>query len=249
MPMRDESGEVEAVLGVDYDAKNWISASLIERFFAFVLAFILVIILMANVTILSTIGASETKFKTLANHAPVGIFLTDSRGKCVFVNNRWCEISGYSLKEAAGEGWVRAVHPEDRKMVLDRWQETVKTGREFILEYRFQAPSGQVAWLFATAITLHNETGEISGYLGTITDFTEHKKLEKEREKLIKDLQEALSKVKTLSGLLPICASCKKIRDDKGYWNQIEVYVKDRSDAEFSHGICPDCKKQLYPNL
>lgn len=69
------------------------------------------------------------------------------------------------------------------------------------------------------------------------------------RKELIQELQMALGDVKTLSGLLPICASCKKIRDDKGYWNQIEVFIRDRSDAEFSHGICPDCIQQLYPEL
>ena len=75
-----------------------------------------------------------------------------------------------------------------------------------------------------------------------------HRKLmEEEREKLIRELQEALAKVKKLSGLLPICASCKKIRDDKGYWNQIESYVREHSEAEFSHGICPECMKKLYP--
>lgn len=63
------------------------------------------------------------------------------------------------------------------------------------------------------------------------------------------ELEEALCKVKTLSGLLPICANCKKIRDDKGYWNQIEMFIRDHSFAEFSHGICPDCVKTLYPEL
>lgn len=74
-------------------------------------------------------------------------------------------------------------------------------------------------------------------------------RLESEREALIKELQEALATIKTLSGLLPICASCKKIRDDKGYWNQIESYIRDHSDAEFSHGICPECAKKLYPDI
>lgn len=67
--------------------------------------------------------------------------------------------------------------------------------------------------------------------------------------KTIKALQKALDEVKTLGGLLPICASCKKIRDDKGYWQQIEVFIRDRSDAEFSHGICPECTEKLYPDL
>ena len=75
------------------------------------------------------------------------------------------------------------------------------------------------------------------------------KRGEEEREKLIHELQEALAKVKTLSGMLPICASCKKIRDDKGYWNQMEAYIRDHSEAEFSHSICPDCKKKLYGDV
>ncbi len=63
------------------------------------------------------------------------------------------------------------------------------------------------------------------------------------------ELEEALAKVKLLSGLLPICASCKKIRDDDGYWQQVEVYIKEHSEAEFSHGICPDCMQRLYPEF
>jgi len=73
--------------------------------------------------------------------------------------------------------------------------------------------------------------------------------VEEEREKLINDLRKALAEVKILSGLLPICSACKKIRDDKGYWNQIEVYIQAHSDADFSHSICPGCAKELYPDL
>jgi DNA-binding NarL/FixJ family response regulator len=75
----------------------------------------------------------------------------------------------------------------------------------------------------------------------------ERKAAEAEREELISKLQDALAKIKSLQGLLPICASCKKIRDDKGYWNQIESYISAHSEAEFSHGICPDCLERLYP--
>lgn len=75
------------------------------------------------------------------------------------------------------------------------------------------------------------------------------KALEQEREKLIAELQQAISEIKTLRGFLPICASCKKIRDDEGYWQQIEQYIQDRSDAQFSHSICPECTKRLYPEL
>jgi hypothetical protein len=72
---------------------------------------------------------------------------------------------------------------------------------------------------------------------------------EDERERLILEYQAALAQVKQLSGLLPICSSCKKVRDDKGYWTQIEEYVSDHSEADFSHSLCPDCLNKLYPDL
>ena len=69
------------------------------------------------------------------------------------------------------------------------------------------------------------------------------------RGRLILELQDTLAQLKTLSGLLPICASCKKIRDDDGYWNQLEAYIQDHSDVVFSHGLCPECAKKLYPQI
>lgn len=73
--------------------------------------------------------------------------------------------------------------------------------------------------------------------------------MESEREALIKDLQKALSEVKILRGFLTICSYCKNIRDDNGYWNQIESYIRDHSEAEFSHGLCPACAKKHYPDI
>jgi F0F1-type ATP synthase assembly protein I len=86
-------------------------------------------------------------------------------------------------------------------------------------------------------------SGFIGMFLGKI------RKADKEKSKIILELHNALDEVKTLSGFLPICASCKKIRDDKGYWNQIEAYISEHSEAEFSHGICPECSKKLYPEI
>lgn len=70
-----------------------------------------------------------------------------------------------------------------------------------------------------------------------------------EREALLKELQESLQKIKTLRGLVPICSSCKKVRDDKGYWEQIEAYIASHSDAEFTHCLCPECLQKLYPQF
>jgi DNA-binding NtrC family response regulator len=81
----------------------------------------------------------------------------------------------------------------------------------------------------------------------SISHSIERQRLETERERLILELQEALSKVKQLSGLLPICASCKQIRDDKGYWTQVEVYMSEHTEIDFTHTVCPECTKKLYP--
>jgi hypothetical protein len=81
-----------------------------------------------------------------------------------------------------------------------------------------------------------------------IRDITERTAEEAERERLIKELQEALGRVKSLSGLLPICASCRRIRDKEGAWHNLEAYVRNHSEADFSHGICPDCRRVLYPD-
>jgi hypothetical protein len=75
-------------------------------------------------------------------------------------------------------------------------------------------------------------------------EIAERRAVEAERERLIAELQQAMADIKTLEGIIPICASCKKIRDDHGYWQQLEAYLIDHSDARFSHGICPDCLKQ-----
>lgn len=80
-------------------------------------------------------------------------------------------------------------------------------------------------------------------------EIAERTQVQQERERFITELQESIGKVRTLSGLLPICSSCKKIRDDKGYWNQIERYITQHSMAEFTHGLCPECIKNLYPDL
>ena len=74
-------------------------------------------------------------------------------------------------------------------------------------------------------------------------------KAEEERERLIHELEDALAEIKTLRGILPICSSCKKIRDDEGYWNQLETYIQEHSEAVFSHGLCPECGKKLYPGI
>ncbi|MBT4877120.1 MAG: hypothetical protein HON48_18205, partial [Desulfobacula sp.] len=87
---------------------------------------------------------------------------------------------------------------------------------------------------------------QIIGRVWSFRDITERELAQKKRESLIVDLKKALDEVKTLQGILPICSHCKQIRDDKGYWNKIETYIGEHSQAEFSHGMCPECSDKLY---
>lgn len=96
-------------------------------------------------------------------------------------------------------------------------------------------------------------TERINGYRlmheRAMCEIEQRKKTEAEKEILINDLKKALAEVRTLSGMLPICASCKKIRDDSGYWQQVELYIKDHSGVDFTHSICPDCAAKYFPSL
>ena len=105
---------------------------------------------------------------------------------------------------------------------------------------------GQMRWLDPLLSPLKTPQGELVGRMLILRDITRSKLLETEREQLIVELQNALQEVKTLSGLLPICANCKKIRDDRGYWHGVETYVREHTGAEFSHGLCPECAQKLY---
>jgi hypothetical protein len=116
-------------------------------------------------------------------------------------------------------------------------------------EKQYISKNGKMLWGDLLASCLRDEHGELRYYLSMVIDITERKQAEKDRDKLISEIQKAFSKVRRLSGLLPVCASCKKIRDDKGYWKQIESYIQDHSEAEISHGICPECAKKLYPEF
>jgi len=110
-------------------------------------------------------------------------------------------------------------------------------------------PGKPTRTFIVTATPYHDTVGRPVGIIETFQDITARKELEDERERLVTRLNSALTKVKKLSGFLPICAQCKKVRDDKGFWKQVESYVSEHSEAEFSHSICPECASRYYKKL
>ncbi|MBR8836811.1 MAG: EAL domain-containing protein [Stigonema ocellatum SAG 48.90 = DSM 106950] len=125
---------------------------------------------------------SEQRYASLTAAAPVGIFQADAQGNCIYVNERWCKIAGLTPEEAIGTGWVKGLYPDDREKVSTQWYSPALKNRPFQLEYRFQQPDGTVTWVFGQAVAEFDLTGQIIGYVGTITDISARKEAE---EKLI----------------------------------------------------------------
>lgn len=121
---------------------------------------------------------SEERFRTLADHAPVGIFQSGPDGKTVFVNKSWCVMTGLTPAEAQGDGWTKALHPEDRQRVISGWHEAVRQGIASEAEFRFVRPDGTVTWMQGNAVALWNPEGELIGYIGTVADVTQRKTAE-----------------------------------------------------------------------
>ncbi len=180
------------------------------------------------------------------NHAAVKLLIDPDTGDILDANKAAVTYYGWS-KEQLRRMKIQDINtlpPDDVK----REMEKARKSQRIYFEFRHRLANGEVR---DVAVYSNNITAtEGKAILHSIIhDITEHKKTEEEREKLIRELKEAIDKIKTLHGMLPICASCKKIRDDKGYWKQIEEYLRDHSEAEFSHSICPDCAKKLYPEF
>ncbi len=153
------------------------------------------------------------------------------------------EVIGKTCYEVTHKRHTICVPPDD----MCPLKEAVETGEHRVVEHIHYGEEAERLYVEVSATPIRDDDGKVMQVIHVTKDITARKVAEEERERLIHELQEALGEIKTLSGMLPICANCKKIRDDKGYWNQIEVYISEHSEAEFSHGICPECKEKFYP--
>src|SRR5262249_2460439 len=125
----------------------------------------------------------------LLQESPIGLFETDTEGNCRFVNRRSCELAGLTPDEARGAGWVEALHPEDRDRVSREGYEAAAAGREFLSEYRVRTPEGRVTWLQGRAAAVRQDSGEVTGFVGTITDISDRKEAEAARDRQAAELR------------------------------------------------------------
>jgi PAS domain S-box-containing protein len=136
---------------------------------------------------------SQKRYKNLTNIVPVGIFHTDIAGQTTYVNPTLCQISGMSYQEGLGNGWLNGVHPEDRKKISDTWKKATQVGNKSINDYRFIHQDGSIIWVIGQAVPEFNENNQVIGYVGTITDISERKRVE--------DLKAAVEKAESADRL------------------------------------------------
>ena len=194
---------------------------------------------------------SEARFRDLFDAAPIGYHELNMEGRVARVNRTELSMLGFAANEMLGHEIWDFLNEDERAQARVDYQDRMagRTAADRPFEGNFVHRDGTLIPVLAQSAFLRDTSGNIIGARTTIQDISERKRSEEEREGLILELQAALSRIKALSGLLPICSSCKNIRDDKGYWNQIETYIRDHSEVDFSHGICPVCAAQLYPEL
>ncbi|MDK9707090.1 MAG: PAS domain S-box protein [Desulforhopalus sp.] len=187
---------------------------------------------------------SEERYRNIFqnNHAVLLIINSES-GRIVDANPAACRYYGYTLP-AIREMRITDINTLTPEQVFEEMARA-KAEQRMYFNFSHRLASGEVrpVEVYSGPIVLNGKQLLYS----IVHDISDRKKVEEERERLIVELRDALVKIKALSGLLPICASCKKIRDDRGCWKQMETYIMEHSEADFTHSICPDCAERLYP--
>lgn len=188
---------------------------------------------------------TDSKFKAIFEHSPLAIMYTDEDGTITTCNDNASKLFGAPKEKLIGFSY-RSIRDKLMRAAIEK----ALSGQRSRFEGEYLTVTGNMlTQMSANFSPAFHPDGSVSGVIGIFEDITERKLVEKDRERLIRELQDALSNVKKLSGILPICASCKKVRDDKGYWTQVEAYIRDHSDMDFSHGICPECSEKLKNDL
>ncbi|HOV98670.1 MAG TPA: PAS domain-containing protein [Bacteroidota bacterium] len=224
VPLHDEKGQVIGLIGISRD-------------------------ITAQKQTNEVLKQERNLLRTLIDNIPDRIFVKDA--ECRFILNNKAHI--LALGGKTQEDVIGKTDFDFRPRELcEHYQKNdlnvILNGKSIInVEQPSYSADGTQGWQLSTKVPLLDSQNKIIGLVGISRDITRLKKVEQEREALIEELQHALASVKTLNGLLPICANCKKIRDDKGYWQAVENYVMNHSDATFTHGLCPECQKLLYP--
>src|SRR5581483_11134045 len=156
---------------------------------------------------------------------------------CDYFNDRWLEFRGRTMEQESGNQWAEGVHPDDLGECLKTYLGAFARREVFEMEYRLKRHDGVYRWIFDRGVPFYSETGEFEGYIGSCIDVTARI----EAQRAVDEARER--ELANLRGLLRICMVCKKIRNADGSWDELETYITHHSEADFTHGTCPECLK------
>jgi PAS domain S-box-containing protein len=192
---------------------------------------------------------SRNKFAELYDFSPVGYFTIDARGLIREANLTGAELLGVGRRLLTGMPFTVFIERNGLGAYEAHRKDAFKTQTRQTCELRIKPRNAPLFYARLQSAIAAN-VDDKAGLLRTaLIDISERKRAEDEREKVISELQVALREIKTLTGLLPICAWCKKVRNDAGYWQQLEAFVAEHSTAKFSHGMCPECYEKEKERL
>jgi len=182
---------------------------------------------------------NPTDYQILVEQAPILIWRAGTDKGCDYFNARWLAFTGRTLEEEVGHGWAEGVHPEDFERCLAIYTSSFDRREVFEMTYRLRRHDGCYRWLFDRGVPFFGEDGRFAGYIGSCVDVTD--KVEAEAALAASRARE----LEELDSLLPVCAWCRKIRSDDGYWRELEEYVSKRRLGQVTHGICAECASRL----
>ncbi len=188
------------------------------------------------------------RVRELLDQVPAVLWTTDLDMRLTWWRGGGIQAMGFDVEAQIGVSVIEFFGTESREHPSVQAHRAALQGeaRSFEVQVEFD---GNERWLRAHIEPLRGPGETICGAIGVALDITDLVRAEAERERLIAELQRAADRVKTLTGLIPICAHCKSMRDDRGYWQHVEAFLCDHSDAELSHGICPECAEKLLPTV
>ncbi len=191
------------------------------------------------------LAKSEERFRVAFNTSPMLVFNQDANLVYTWVHNVGRPWTSEYFLGKTDRDWLP---PDEADYITTIKSRVLRTGQGYRGEFSPTTPIGKITFDL-TLEPMRDTTGKPIGVVGAAYDLSSTKTLLAERDRLIGDLTIALAKVRTLSGIIPICSSCKKIRTDQGYWQQVEEFVQQHSLAEFTHGLCPDCLTRMVGEM
>lgn len=197
---------------------------------------------------------AEPRVASLVDTIPCALYgyvrWPDGRSRFVYISAQAEEIFGHPpdrIMEQPDLLWSM-VHRDDLERLDREDRASNESGEPFASEVRIVVPSGEVKWIQLSSMPSPQMYEGRVLWSGVIIDITERKHAEEEKTRLVDELKDALSRIRKLEGIIPICSFCKRIRDDEGSWQPVDVYIRQHSDTHFTHGFCPECRAKHYPD-